>query len=53
MENLFKKIEIEQKGQLDILVNAAFKGGNVFDLFFISYMLKIYQNLKKLKSDNI
>jgi dehydrogenase/reductase SDR family member 1 len=32
VENLFKKIEIEQKGQLDILVNAAFKGGNtIFD----------------------
>ncbi len=28
MEGLFKRIDTEQKGQLDILVNCAFKGGN-------------------------
>lgn len=28
IENLFKRIEKEQNGQLDILVNSAFKGGN-------------------------
>lgn len=32
VENLFKRIETEQNGQLDILVNSAFKGGNtIFD----------------------
>jgi len=29
VENLFKRIETEQKGQLDLLVNSAFKGGKV------------------------
>ncbi len=28
VENLFKKIEMDEKGQLDILVNTAFKGAD-------------------------
>lgn len=50
VESLFKRIEQEQNGQLDILVNSAFKAGNVrnrirppplknfkfFEFFFIS-----------------
>ena len=43
IENLFKQIENEEKGQLDILVNSAFKGGNVdefsFHFLFRSFLL--------------
>ena len=35
IEALFKQIETEQKGQLDILVNCAFKGADVNKLLFL------------------
>lgn len=35
IENLFKQIDNEQKGQLDILVNNAYKGVNVRKIFKI------------------
>ena len=31
VQNLFKQIDTEQKGRLDILVNSAYKGGDVSD----------------------
>jgi NAD(P)-dependent dehydrogenase (short-subunit alcohol dehydrogenase family) len=36
IEALFKQIETEQKGQLDIFVNCAFKGADVNFSFFLS-----------------
>ncbi len=41
--NLFEKIKTEQNGRLDILVNNAYKGVNVFSLniFIYSYFIFI------------
>jgi NAD(P)-dependent dehydrogenase (short-subunit alcohol dehydrogenase family) len=57
VENLFKRIEIEQKGQLDLLVNSAYKGGKVDktivfiikEHFLLSHLLKMIFDNSHLK----
>lgn len=41
IENLFNKIAADEKGQLDIMVNSAFKGGKVSSRLFTMSFFKI------------
>ena len=47
IEALFKRVELEQNGQLDILVNCAFKGG---EMIFANSNLRFWEVPDVVKS---
>jgi NAD(P)-dependent dehydrogenase (short-subunit alcohol dehydrogenase family) len=51
VENLFKQIDKEQNGRLDVLVNNAYKGVDVFTLIYFLPFPKT--SLKKFEKKNL